>query len=531
MIEEITRHIISESGSIFVLFVLFAYWIYDSMKQYQEKGFSQGVKFSIITLAFLVFAYVIFIIFPVFLKLSLLKKPENEQDFMNIMTITTVRWFFLYAILCPLALWMGKNIKTCITMLVHLSVFLVGWMFGNWFGMFFVSLPILVVFYLATYHLAQAIYPVADPEATIEKRNKFTAFFWYIWGMQYRSWVARSSATRYSDKRIDGNYIKPFGGPGIIWTYSHQAVARSIGIELVRVDGPGILFTGRSERPVALVDLRTQLRPTPFTAVTKDGIEIKAYIFISFQIDGSDWEREKKHEFWRMNPVLQKGMEIEKSPYISHPYSRARVHATLSSSSIDFWGNDNKKEERYWDDVAVQRVLKEARLALSERTFDELWAPVENDSRGTGAIDEVSTEIVDRAKPELEKMGVTLFGSRIVNFVIDEDSSIYKQLKKSWLFAWDRKIAKIKFEGVSEAEKLKIDATMSSRMIFMETMTETLRRAQDIDNNLLRQLTTLNFIATLEKLIEDVDKEENAEQQTARISAWGRFNSRSSRDR
>ena len=406
-----------------------------------------------------------------------------------------------------------------------------GWIFGEWLGILFISLPILIVFYWFLYYLAQAIFPATDPESTIEERNKFWAFFWYIWAFQYPHWVAKSSATRYSDKRIDGNFIKRTGTPGVVWTYSHQVVARSTGIELNTVDGPGILFTGRKERPVALVDLRTQLRPIDFIAVTKDGIEIKAFIFITFQIDRSDWGREKKHEFWRMNPILQKGMEIEKNPYIGYPYSGARVHAALSASSIDFWGNDSAIEERHWDEVAIQRVLKEARLVLSERDFNELWVPVENDNRGTGAIDEVSTEIGNRARPELEKMGVQLFGSRIVNFIIDKEDSIYKQLKASWLFAWDKKIAKIKFEGKAEAEQLKINAKMSSRTVFMDTMAETLRQAQDIDNNLLRQLTTLNFITTLERLLEDVDKEEDAEQQTARISAWGRFMSRSSRDR
>jgi len=228
---------------------------------------------------------------------------------------------------------------------------------------------------------------------------------------------------------------------------------------------------------------------------------------------------------------LQQGMSINSDPYISFPFSEARVRAALSASSIDSSENNDQQSERFWDEVAVQRVLGIARLVLSERKFDELWVPRKNDSRGAGAIDEMSNDILDRAKIELEKMGVELFSARIVNFSLEEDSSVYQQLKDAWLFKWDKKIEKIKFEGEAEAEKLKMRAKMDSRRVFMDTISETLQRAKNIDKKVLQQLTTLNFISTLEKLIEDMEEYDNVDQQTARISAWGRFVSRNNRDR
>ena len=511
------------------LISLIVYFGDSTVKYFQEEKPSRALYLSVIVFLFL------FIPFGGFICLtkSIAAKAECTVE-LTFMTVESLRWFGLFTTL-PLWFFVSpyavSRVKSAVTIFVHLSIFLVGWFFGEWIGIFFISIPILAIFYLFSYYLAQVIFPATNPEETTEKSNKFLAFFWYIWGMQYPHWVAESSATRFSEDRMKGKHIKRLGKPGIIWTHSHQVVARSTGIEFNSIDGPGILFTGQAERPITIVDLRMQLRPMPFAAVTKDGIEIKAFIFISFQIDRSPWEREMKHEFWRMNPVLQKGVEVEESPYIGFPYSGARVHASLSASTIDSWDNENTAEERHWDDVAIQRVLKEARLVLSEREFTELWTPVENDNRGSGAIDEMSSEIGNRARPELAKMVVELFGARIVNFIIDEDSSIYKQLKGAWLFVWDKKIAEIKFSGEAEAEKLKVDAKMSSRRVFMETVRETLQEAHDIDNNVLRQLTTLNFISTLEKLLEDVDNDEDTEDQTARISAWGRFMSSSRRDR
>ena len=533
MISEIVRYIVvNEPVSIFVCLALGGAWVYGMMQKMGMVGFSRGAYFSFFYGLIYFFWVLGFVIFPIFIRLKILASSDSQRLFMGYMTVGVIRWFFLYAVLgtafffSPYAV---DKFKSGATMLVHLTIVLVGWLFGKWLGVMFISVPILAVFYLFLYYLAQIIFPARNPNATIEKRNKFRAFFWYVWGMQYPHWVAKSSSTRHSEERIEGKHLKPVGTPGIIWTHSHQVAVRSTGIEFVNVGEPGILFSGKAERPTTIVDLRTQLRPQPITAVTKDGIEINAFIFISFQIDRTDWDRKMKHKFWRENPTLQEGIDVEKSVRVSYPYSSARVRAALSVSSINFWDNDSEIEEKYWDEVAVQRVLRVARLVLSERKFDELWVRVDGDNRRTGAIDEVSQEIGDKAKSELMKMGVQLFGSRIVNYTIDETSSLYQRLKASWLFAWDKKIERLKLEGEAEAERLKIEATMSTKQFFMETVSETLSQSQGIDSNLLRHLTTLNFITAFDKLLEDADKED-MEEQTARISAWGRFMSRS-RDR
>ena len=534
MVSEIVQYIVAkELISVFICLALGAYWVYGTMQRFQRYGYSRGAYFSFFFLLIGIFFLFGFIIFPIFLSLKLLVLFDTQKKIMEYMSVGVIRWFFLYVTLVPaffFSPYATDKLKSGITMLVHLTVVLMGWLFGKGLGVIFISAPILVVFYLFLYYLAQIIFPAREPNTTAEKHNKFLVFFWYIWGMQYPQWVSKNRATRYTDMRIEGKYLKPIGKPGVIWTHSHQVAVRSTGIEFVKVGKPGIIFTRQAERPTTIVDLRTQLRPRAFTAVTEDGIEINAVIFISFQIDRTDWDREAKHKFLRENPTLQEGVDVEKSAHINYPYSSARVRAALSVSSIDFWDNDSEAEEKHWDEVAVQRVLKVARLVLSGRKFDEIWVRAEGDNRRTGAIDEVSQEIGDIAKLELKKMGVQLFGSRIVNYIIDETSSLYQQLKASWLFAWDKKIERLKFEGEAEAERLKIDAKMSARQFFMETVSETLSQLQDIDSNLLRQLTALNFITTLDKLLEDVDKEDT-EEQTARISAWGRFMSRSSRDR
>ncbi len=48
----------------------------------------------------------------------------------------------------------------------HATIFLIGWLSAKWSGMLFLSLPLLLVYYIALYYFAQVIIPVANPEGT-----------------------------------------------------------------------------------------------------------------------------------------------------------------------------------------------------------------------------------------------------------------------------------------------------------------------------------------------------------------------------
>jgi len=409
-------------------------------------------------------------------------------------------------------------------MFLHLSVLLMGWLRGEWIGVIFVSLPIFAIFYFLLFHHAQIVFPASNPENKKEKNNKFWAMFWYMWGAQYPFWAAESSATRNIEKRVDGNYFKDFGLPGIVWMHSHQVVGQSLGVEFNNADGPGITFVEQYERPIGIVDLRTQLRPLPFDAVTKDGIPIKAFIFMSFKIDQDDWsewDKETRHRVWRVSPILQDGLKPDENIDSSYPYSAARIHAVLSTSSISSSTDDDATPDIYWDKIVVQRVVKEARLVLSERTFDELWVPKE-DSRGASALDEIARDVKERAVPRLQEIGVQLFASRVVNFVFDEDDPLREQLMTTWISSWEQRISSIKLDGETAAGRLRAQARTSAKATFLASVAESLARARNVNDALPKQVVALNFIATLEGML-DATNMEDVEQQSAKLEAWKLF--------
>ena len=507
-----------EIGSLVFLGILSIIWGRDASKNYKDNAFGRGSYLSVISL--------LFVIMPIILAFFIAGADSEHIT----KYVDAIRWMlitfgsFAFVLLAPQS---TNHFRAAKTLAFHLGTLFLGWAFGKWAGILIASAPTLGLFYFLLYKLTEATFPSSNPDDKEELKQKFKAFFWYIWSFQYPFWRATSSATRESFQQIKGNNIKSFGKPGLIWTHTHQVVARSTGINFSQIDGPGLLFTGKTERPVALVDLRTQLRPTLFSAVTKEGITLKAIIFISFQInrdDWTEWDRDKKHEVWRINPVLQKGIKLDSNLGGSFPYAKARVQAALSAAKINSASNEEAIDERHWDEEAVRRVLREAELVLAERSFDELWHPIENDSRGASALDEIGSIINKRAAPELEKMGVKLFGSRVVNYIIETDNPLYKQLEASWLSKWGERIAKIKFDGKITSEKARLQARMTSRSLFLETITSTLQEAKNknVDIGLLRQLTTLNFISTLERLLEN-SSTQNPDEQTARIAAWGNF--------
>ena len=518
------NNVISAIATIVSLIGIAAYWIFSTAKNLRERGGMRGFYLSFITLILLQFPLWGFFLLPEYLVYT---AQIREEALLSDMPLSAIRWFVLYAVF-PLLIFFAtrkfSGIKSTITISTHLTISLLGWIMGKWFGIIFISIPILTLFYFLLYYYAQIVFPASNPEDADERHNKFLALFWYVWGAQYPFWVAPARAARNLEKRIGGDYFKDFGAPGIVWTHPYQVVGRSSGIEFNKIDGPGIMFTTQYERPVAIVDLRTQLRPTELQGMTKDGVAVKAVLFTSFKICDGSWgnlDRDERHRIWRTSPILQNGMDID-CPNGSYPYSTARVQAALGITSIGTPTEDNQTPDIYWDQIAVERVKKEARLVLSGRTFNEIWRPIDNDNRHTSALDEMATQINKRAKPLLQEIGVQLMASRIVHFDFAEDSNIREQLREAWLSAWEQKIHAIQLDGITAAEKLRLQARTSARSVFLESITESLNKARTLNKDLPKQVVALNFIATLKGLLQEPNLE-NTEQQIAKLETLQGF--------
>ena len=527
---DILSNIVSQPATIVFLFILFAIWTFNLLRSVTNPDILPSGYSNIA-------AFILIIVFPAsfILLTEAIGLRASQNPGTAYMTVEILRWVGLYALVCPLVLiitFRYSRLRSTIFALAHLLIFHMGWLINGWTGILLIATPIFLIFYYGIYSLSQIIYPAISPTASEERRAKFLALFWHIMGLQYPYWIASNSYGNIIEERISGNNFKFFGGPGIVWNHAHQVTGTTFGVEFSQILSPGISFTNRFERPISMVDLRMQLRTvSDLEAVTRDGVPITCVLFMAFQMDRDSWrelERESDEDdeyddsrfsLLRRVPVLGLGIELDSNLGSSYPFSSARIRAALmATGALGSTASNTNVGNLYWDDVVIQRVTEIAQLAVSERTLNELWTP-QNDIRDASALDEIATLITNRSRPRLRELGVKLFSARIVNYNISPDDPIRQQLIDSWLAIFNQRIESTTLDGQTEAEILRARARASAKDAFLQAITNSLQQAREIGENYPRRIIALNFISTLQQILED-QSPDTLERQREMLATW-----------
>ncbi len=421
------------------------------------------------------------------------------------------RWILLYLLVSIILYLLTKKHsgnRGVITGLVVLTIGLFGWWYDHWLGILLISLPIFCVLLYLTYRLAQVVLPSSDPEVKKEPWHKFRSFLEYLLGIQYPFWVIPKSASREIATPIQGDNAKGFSGPGTVWTHSHQVVGISAGTEFNRVDGPGLIFTKKFERPVAVVDLRTQLRTSEVDTTTKDGVPIRVMLFTSFIIDHDEWpkkgwraeDRKRLEEDFKANPLLQGGLRVDKK-IGSFAYSSARIKSVLSTTGVNTdLPSDDPNVTIFWDEWALKQIESATRLIVASRTIDELWRPIDNKA-GASALDEIAEQIKKIVEPELRRVGINLFSSRIVNFVLDDKSQIRKQQLETWKTLWSSRITAAHADAEASYREEIEKAHAYAKSEILGAIAESIEKARAINVDLPRHVIALYYIHAIEEII------------------------------
>jgi hypothetical protein len=478
------------------------------MQSYIKKGDSptKGIFLGVIMLVEMVIFGFAILWFPMVMEKAVLTR------FHWTIHASVFRWVLIFLLVPPyfyLATRKYSGQRGLYTTLVILIIGLFGWQFEKWIGIALVSVPIYGILLYLLYHLSQVILPSADPDDKKEQNLKFRALLTYLIGAQFPVWIAKESAGREFETRIKGNNFSGGIEPGIVWTHSHQVAGISAGIEFAQVEGPGIIFTKIYDRPVALVDLRTQIRTVEFDAITKDGIAFRAFMFTAFVIDFEDWPKknwrqadlEQMANDIRQNPYLEKGIKIDQK-IGSYHYSTARVKSVLSTAGI----NTNPKDGEAgpivnWDDWILKQVENAARQVLSQRALNELWRPVDNKA-GAGALDEISVQIRKIVEPKLRRAGINLFGCRVVNFNLPEDSLIRKQQIDSWKSLWDQRITAARSEAAAIREEEIEKAHAYAKSEILDAIADSIEKARALHPDLPRHVIALYYIHAIENIVQ-----------------------------
>ena len=428
------------------------------------------------------------------------------------------------------------------TYLGHLLVAILGWIVGRWAGLVLISLPVLIFYYYLLFHLAMVVVPVSDPDNLQEWWQRFRLFIGYQWGVQYPHWMVTDTMGEKIEKRIPGDQFGSFA-PGLIWARSHQVVGLTTNITFSRVPNPGTVFTKPYESPIAVVDLRTQLRTVWIEVISSDGIPFRALLFTAFRVDKENWDRDLYHKLLRINSMLE---NAQKPDYTkgSYPFSKSRLRALFStigvSSHVD--GHEEARIAK-WDERTLYQIEKTAREALSQRRLDELWQP-QKDFGGASAMDEIAIEIKETCSCELRQRGVLVHACRIVDLKflerevsnqgdkgfagkietnitqgkLQDDPNKRRNEKQenaekagnhqieqkqiiAWSADWQREAAQTRAEGKAHADLLMQEARAYAYTNLLTAFAEGLEEARLLDPRLPRYVIAIRFIGALDKLI------------------------------
>lgn len=433
---------------------------------------------------------------------------------------TLIRWgeisFVLLALLFHFGREHGGN-RWFYSWFFHVAVVFLGLIIDRWTGVLFISLPILMLYYVILYQLAMIVVPASKPEDKLEKQKRFHVFSSYAWGIQSPLVVVDGHAWKSPEIRIPGDFTWDFSvfpfpivkdldwRPGLVWTKAHHAVEISGGTSLKRIDGPGIVFTGALERAAQVFDLRLQLRTNEIDVVSKDGVSFKARVFTAFRLDPDEWDKET-YDILRAKNHLLRGANRPSHQTGSFPFSHARIQAALGLTSTE--ASDGGKTI-YWDQKVLSMVEDTARKVISQKTLDEMWRPLD-DGPFKNALDVIANEIKDSIFLNLRSAGILLVVARVVNFSFSDDISA-KHLA-AWGSVWEEMSQNILTDAQAEAEYLQQEARVYAKTVFLDSVVDGLRQAQDMHPELPRYVIAMRFLSTFwdyaKKQTPDSDLEE-----------------------
>lgn len=422
----------------------------------------------------------------------------------------------------------GSLRRGLITYGLHISFFVIGWLVWQWRGLLFISIPLLIFYYLFLFLVSLTVVPATEPDSWPQRFQRFRYFLWFTWGFQYPAWVVPGPTARNIETRIRGSLSRSWTQPGLVWAYSHQVVGLSSGITFSRADSPGILFTRQFEHPIdGVIDLRTQLRSFNIDVVSSDGIPYKALLFTSFKVDGEVYSREDFNRLRRDNRLLRDARQPDFTRG-SFPISSLRIRTLLSASGVGSADTDlPRRTPVYWDQMVMYLIEKTASEVLSQMRFDELWLP-RNDVPGASAADDIADAIRERIGFELLCRGVRYFSCRLVKFEFERQKQpppgpVEAEQIAAWQADWQRDASQVRADGKAEAELVQQDARAFAYASLLNAIAEGLRVTAAYPPGVSDKLVSLRFLGALEEMLRSQPDWEGKDEAISTLQVWKKY--------
>jgi hypothetical protein len=434
--------------------------------------------------------------------------------------VITIRWLVIFLPIIIATYYYGhKNggYRWIMSLTGLFITIYLGYLVHYWVGILLISLPILAIYYCFLYDLASAVLPSSSPEDRTEKWKKFLVLVAYSWGFQRPLIVVEGHAWEKPDTRVKGNIGHAFPSPGMVWMRSHQVAGITSGTKFKRVDGPGLIFTGKKEEPLQILDLRPQIRTSEIDVISQDGIGFKTRIGVKFRLDPEPWDQKTVEKLSLENPIFS-GADMADPTLGSFPFSSLRVQAAIGVTSSDV----EKNVSVFWDQWALGVIEHETRQVIAQKKLEELWQS-QKDVEGDNALDAIAGEIRQKAIVKLRLGGIQLTDVRLMNFSFpssnEQPDGITEQQISNWGSEWERKRAGILAEAQADAERSQQKAHAYAETLLLKSIADGLREAEKINPALPPFVIAMRFLRSLQELVhqQSVD-EEGLSESTRRIN-------------
>jgi hypothetical protein len=212
------------------------------------------------------------------------------------------------------------------------------------------------------------------------------------------------------------------------------------GPAIVRAAGPGIAFIAPGERIVATLDLRRQSRGMQAKALTRDGIEVGAYISVSF---GLDPHPERPGQASSAEAAPPERAERNQPAY---QFNRSSAFRAVYGVAL------GDKQAVEWTDLPLQVAVESFRNVLAEYRLDDLFQPTKPDVYPFSAFQgRVSGQVKEAAL--LRERGLAVYSVGISAIVLPRE--VINQRVRSWQARWQK--ATIQQEAAGETQSIRTE--------------------------------------------------------------------------
>lgn len=244
------------------------------------------------------------------------------------------------------------------------------------------------------------------------------------------------------------NPVLSVGGPAKVNVERGSAIVTEINGRYARVLGPGVGYLTRFERPFAIIDLRPHDRHTDESAMmSRDGIEIKASVGVTFHIESND--QLPSHD-------------------VPFPFDRQAVRNAAYAQTIN---NDGKVID--WKPISLIVATGQLAEIVGESWLDELAHPTQG---GVQPYPSRNREMRRATRAIMRERGVTITDTRLGRLELPE--AVRDKYLEFWRVYWEKKRRLEEAEGEAALlEETEIARARANALMFLAIL-EGLQRAR-----------------------------------------------------